>query len=169
MAEPVGHCRFWMQTQSQTQLKSWRTVVITGKVPVTPLSSRRPLMTNLSSFASSRLCVKSESVTQRRKVAKKTRSMEARLFGRVPVKANELEKMPHDRSFFLCDFASSREMKMCHAKTLRKRGLCKASSLAQSPLKTTELEEMPHDRSFFLCVFASLREMKMCHAKAQRC
>jgi hypothetical protein len=31
--------------------------------------------------------------------------MDDLLFGKVPVKATELEKIPHDRSFFLCVFA----------------------------------------------------------------
>ena len=59
--------------------------------------------------------------------------MEARLFGRVPVKANELDEISHNRSFFLCDFASSREMKMCHAKALREQGLWMTYSSAKSP------------------------------------
>ncbi len=61
-------------------------------------------MTDLSSFASSRLCVKSECVTQRRKVAKKTRAMHDLLAVKFRVKATELEELPHDRSFFRCVF-----------------------------------------------------------------
>ncbi len=41
-------------------------------------------MTDLSSFASSRLCVKWRCVTQGRKVAKKTRAMQGQLTGAVP-------------------------------------------------------------------------------------
>ncbi len=73
-------------------------------------------MTDLSSFATSRLCVKSECVTQRRKVAKKTRAMDDLLFGKVFVEATELDEIRGDRSFFLCNFSSLREMKVSHAK-----------------------------------------------------
>jgi len=73
-------------------------------------------MTVLSSFATSRLRVKSKCVTQRRKIAKGTRAMDDLLFGKVFVGATELEETRHDCSFFLCVLASSREIKMCHAK-----------------------------------------------------
>ena len=40
------------------------------------------------------------------------------LTGKFPVKATELEEIPHDRSFFRCVFASLREKKtMSHAKS----------------------------------------------------
>ena len=45
--------------------------------------------------------------------------MDDLIIGKGPVKATELEENPHDRSFFLCDFSSLREMKMCHAKAQR--------------------------------------------------
>ena len=62
-------------------------------------------MTDLSSFASSRLCVrKKQCVTQSRKVARRTRAMHDLLTGKFPVKATELEEIPHDRSFFRCVF-----------------------------------------------------------------
>ena len=46
--------------------------------------------------------------------------MDDLLTGKVPVEATELEKIRHDRSFFLFDLASLREMKMCHAKSQRR-------------------------------------------------
>ena len=62
-------------------------------------------MRYLSSFASSRLCVKSECVTQRRKFAKRTSAMDDLVTGKVFVEATELDEISHDRSFFLCVFA----------------------------------------------------------------
>jgi len=108
-----------------------------------------------------------------RKVAKRTRAKDDLLFGKVPVKAAELEENRHDRSFFLCDLASLREMKMCHAKTQRRKDAKRTRAMddllaGKVFIEATELDEISHDRSFFLCVFASLREKKpMCHAKAQ--
>jgi hypothetical protein len=74
-------------------------------------------MRDLSSFATSRLCVKSKCLTQRRKVAKKPRAMQGQLAGTVPVQATELQEIRDERSFFLCVFASLREIKMSHAKS----------------------------------------------------
>jgi hypothetical protein len=74
-------------------------------------------MRDLSSFASWRLCVKSKCLTQSRKGAKKPRAMHRQLAGTVPVQATELQEIRDERSFFLCDFASLREIKMSHAKT----------------------------------------------------
>ena len=75
-------------------------------------------MTDLSSVASSHLCVrKKQCLTQSRKGAKKTRAMHDLLAGKVFIEATELDEISHDRSFFLCVFASLREKKtMCHAK-----------------------------------------------------
>ena len=74
-------------------------------------------MRDLSSFATSRLCVKSKCLTQSRKVAKKPRAMQGQLAGTVPVQATELEEIRHERSFFLCVLASLREKNVFHAKS----------------------------------------------------
>ena len=43
--------------------------------------------------------------------------MDDLLAGKVFIEATELDEISHDRSFFLCVFASLREKKpMCHAK-----------------------------------------------------
>ena len=44
--------------------------------------------------------------------------MDDLVFGKVPVKATDLDEIRGDRSFFLCDFASLREMRTSHAKAL---------------------------------------------------
>ena len=83
-----------------------------------PVSFRRSVMRDLSSFATSRLRVRKEQcLTQRRKVAKKPRAMQYQLAGTVPVQATEFQEIRHERSFSLCVFASLREKRtMSHAK-----------------------------------------------------
>ena len=107
-------------TQSRKVAKKTRAMQgpLAGTVPEQAPSSRRSVMRYLSSFASSRLCVKSECVTQRRKVAKGTSAWTTWSPAKSSWKPLSFRRSRPESSFFFCVFASLREKKrMSHAKS----------------------------------------------------